>query len=246
MHRFFISKEAESGKQIIFSSEQSAQISKVLRSGKDDLVTVFDGTGYEQTVRLDSVDRHSCIGTIIDSRQGQSEPRVKITLYQSLIKPDRFEYTLQKGVEIGITTIVPIRTTRTESFQLSPSRLTRWRKIIMESAEQSGRVILPTLTTPVCFDEALQISRGLKLIPWENEYKASLRDVLRDNEVASMDEGDEISIFIGPVGGFSPQEIKKAENKETISVSLGKRVLRSETAGIATALGVLYESGDMG
>ena len=70
--------------------------------------------------------------------------------------------------------------------------------------------------------------------------------MLRDNEVASMDEGDEISIFIGPVGGFSPQEIKKAENKETISVSLGKRVLRSETAGIATALGVLYESGDMG
>ena len=71
MHRFFISKEAESGKQIIFSSEQSAQISKVLRSGKDDLVTVFDGTGYEQTVRLDSVDRHSCIGTIIDSRKAK-------------------------------------------------------------------------------------------------------------------------------------------------------------------------------
>ena len=246
MHRFFIPKESESEEKIVFSNEQSAQITRVLRFGTGDLVTTFDGSGYEQTVRLDLIDSYSCSGTVIKRRQGNSEPRVKVTLYQALIKQDRFEYTLQKGVEIGITTFSPIISSRTQPFQLSSSRLTRWRKIIMESAEQSGRVILPDLTAPVSLDEALKTSSGLKLIPWENETQVSLREVLRDQDVTAMREGADVAIFIGPVGGFSPEEIQAAENSGVIPVSLGKRVLRSETAGIAAAIGVLYESGDMG
>ena len=80
MHRFFVPKEFESGEKILFSNEQSTQISRVLRLGSGDLVVVFDGSSYEKTVRLDLVDRHSCTGTIIKRRKGNSEPRVKVTL----------------------------------------------------------------------------------------------------------------------------------------------------------------------
>ena len=246
MHRFFVPKEFESGEKILFSNEQSTQISRVLRLGSGDLVVVFDGSSYEKTVRLDLVDRHSCTGTIIKRRKGNSEPRVKVTLYQALIKADRFEYTLQKGVEIGITGFSPIISSRTQPFRLSSSRITRWRKIIVESAEQSGRVILPALAEPVSLDKAFKTSSGLKLIPWENETQVGIREVLRKQDVAAMKEDAKVSIFIGPIGGFSCEEIQAAKNNGVIPVSLGKRVLRSETAGIATAVGVLYESGDMG
>ena len=138
MHRFFVSSESLTGEKVHLPAHVSEQLSRVLRAKNGDEVILLDSSGLERFVRLDSVERHSCVGTVVKTVKGKGEPTVSVSLYQALIKSDRFEYALQKGVEVGVSRFVPFISERTEVESPSKPRLTRWRRIIREAAEQSG------------------------------------------------------------------------------------------------------------
>ena len=241
-NRFFISKECIQNKTVFFPKYVSYQLDKVLRSTVGDEVTVCDGSGIEYKVVIDQINRSECVGHVIHTIVMDREPSLKIHLFQALIKPDRYEYALQKGVEVGVSSFTPFTCARTEVRNISCNRKRRWRNIITESAEQSGRTLLPKLNEPLTFSDALDSASGIILIPWEEEKKVGIKDVFN---MVRREELGEISIFIGPVGGFTSEEINESKRIGSISVSLGGRILRSETAGVVASAVLLYECGDM-
>ncbi|SVA15477.1 uncharacterized protein METZ01_LOCUS68331 [marine metagenome] len=246
MHRFFVSSELLTRDKVHLPAHVSEQLFRVLRAKNGDEVVLLDSSGLERFVRLDSVEKHSCVGTVMKTVEGKGEPAVSVTLYQALIKSDRFEYALQKGVEVGVSRFVPFISERTEVESPSNSRLTRWRRIIREAAEQSGRSILPELEMSGSLKCFLKSVSGAAIIPWEQKSITGIRQVLAEFHKNEKLRCSEVSVFIGPVGGFTHDEIQLAEQSGVIPVSLGSRILRSETAGVAAALTILYEAGEMG
>ena len=246
MHRFFVPPECVDGDSVHFPYEASEKLRRVLRARRGDVVTVLDGSGFERTVRLDTVDQGFCAATVLATGQGFAEPLVFITLYQALLKSDRFDYALQKGVEVGVSKFVPYVCERTEVTLPGDSKKKRWRRIIKEASEQSGRAVIPELTETVSFETAVKSVSCPAIIPWEEEKGSLLRRVLAKILENKPTADSKLAIFIGPVGGFTFEEIHLAEEAGIIPVSLGNRILRSETAGIFTVATVLYEAGEMG
>ena len=250
MHHFFIPPDWIHGDDVILKDEIAHQLVRVLRSQPGDRIVVLDDSGREFRVRLDVVGPTQVRGTITDSAVSTSEPSTRVTLYQGLLKGDKFEFVLQKGTELGIAAFVPMACTRSvprpRVFQEGKSRLTRWRRIITEAAEQSRRGRIPALEDPVDFFSACDEIEGRALIPWEQEStKNGLKSTLRRWKSDGCDSSS-VDIFVGPEGGFTEEEVQYARNKGIVAVSLGARVLRAETAGIATAAAVLYEYGELG
>ena len=246
MHRFFVSSESLTRDKVHLPPNVSEQLSRVLRAKNGDEVILLDNSGLERFVRLDSVEKHSCVGTVVKTAEGQGEPTVSVSLYQALIKSDRFEYALQKGVEVGVSRFIPFISERTEVEAPSNSRLTRWRRIIREAAEQSGRSILPELEISGSLNFFLKSVSSAAIIPWEQKNVTGIRQVLSELYKNEEPRCSEVSVFIGPVGGFTHDEIHLAEQSGVIPVSLGSRILRAETAGVAAALAIFYEAGEMG
>ena len=152
-----------------------------------------------------------------------------------MIRPERFEWALQKCTELGVSHFVPIVTRRTSHGQgiVSANRMERWRRIIREAAEQSGRSRLPELEAPQRLEDALETAPRPALVAWEGETHQSLKSTLerwRDQTAVSGN----VSIFVGPEGGFDSDEVRLAWEHDVESVGLGKRVLRSETAANRT------------
>ncbi len=246
LHRFFINAEQIKGTDVLLKQPHTHQIRNVLRMHPGDRIVVLDNSGWEYLVELTSVDREEVRGQIVEKRLNTSEPSVKVTLYQALLKGENFELVLQKGTEIGVVSFVPLISERciVSDVDYVVKRRERWERIIAEAAEQSGRGFLPRLEEPVLFARAcrdLKLRGGLALMPWEGERKRSLREALAGDKKPFS-----ISIIVGPEGGFSEKEVEMARRYGIITVSLGPRILRAETAGIVAAALVLYELGDMG
>lgn len=246
MHRFFVSPESISESQVTFPDYVSYQLNKVFRSKKGDECIIFDGNNIEYLVQLETVNSTKSFGTIIEAVKCSRESDVKLILYQALIKPDRFEYAIQKSVELGIHKIVPLVSNRTEYPNPSSSRMKRWENIVRESAEQSHRTILPVIDMPVNLNQALKESPKASIIPWEMEKTRGIKEVLKIIKKDFIDDDMQIGIFIGPVGGFDPKEINFAIDNNVIPVSLGARILRSETAAVVASTAILYEFGNLG
>ena len=212
-----------------------------------DSVIALDNTGYEYAVSLSSVDSNRTLGRVTNRSLGSGEPHVHLTLYQAAMKSDRFEWVLQKGTELGVGRFVPVVTLRTMRRDATPSvnRRARWQRIIREAAEQSERSILPELGEPVSLKEALDHAPRPMILAWEHEVERSIRsafDALRE----SWANGREMSAFVGPVGGFDYEEIELARSRGAVTVSLGRRVLRAETAAIVLVTAIMHELGELG
>lgn len=246
MHRFFVTPDSIVGHTVTLLDGQAHQIARVLRLSSGDQITVLDNSGYEYVVALHEVSTRQVLGRIMERALSQSEPRTAITLYQALLKGSKFEYVLQKCTEVGVTAFVPLVCRRcvADAAKVSEPKLARWRDIIRESAEQSRRGRLPTLSPPMAFEEAGNAVEGLGLLPWEGEAPLSLRSVLREN--LTRQQPLKVSLLIGPEGGFDPSEVVYARSHGVAPVTLGKRVLRAETAGLVAASAILYEMGDLG
>ena len=246
MHRFFLPPEYIVEDNVTLPADVASQLSRVLRARVGDEIVVLDDTGMEYLVKLGAIDKDPASGTAISKSRSQGEPSVAITLYQGILKADRFEYVLQKGSELGLTSFVPMNCHRTISQNRpSPSRYTRWRKIITEAAEQSGRGRLPVLHEVIDFDSACEKATGVSLIPWEEERATSLKSSLTE-WASAADATSSINILIGPEGGFTADEVELAKKNGITPVTLGRRILRAETAGLVTATAVLYELGELG
>jgi 16S rRNA (uracil1498-N3)-methyltransferase len=214
-----------------------------MRPGEE--IMLFDNTGWAYRAALDAVEREAVHALVVDRLQWKTEAQTRVTLYQGLLKGNKFEWVLQKGTELGIAEFVPVLAARSVAGgvqDVSNAKLERWQRIIAEAAEQSGRAVLPNLRKPMLFKQACQAAhqQGLALIPWEEERSFRLRQALQDHP------SKHVSLMIGPEGGFAQEEVASAREAGVIPVTLGPRILRAETAGLAAATAVLYEMGDFG
>jgi 16S rRNA (uracil1498-N3)-methyltransferase len=244
MHRFFIPQDWIGQNNVIITGEPLHQIGYVLRLRPGDHIIVLGNTGLEYEVEIDRITKEQATGKVTGTKQGDTEPRIKITLYQALLRvPDKFELVLQKGVELGVTAFVPFISERTVPRKESPAKIERWAKIIKEAAEQSERVILPALQPVITFEEACKTVKTPAILFWEAGKSLSLKNTLHN---PLFKEAAAVSIFIGPEGGFPEAEKELAEHYGIAIAGLGKRILRAETAGLAAISAILYERGEMG
>ena len=254
--RFFVQPGAIAQGEVVVAGPQAHQIIAVLRMKVGDRCFVLDNTGWQYEVEVAEVHSGEVRAKVLSRSLVTTEPRTKITIYQGLLKADRFEHVLQKGTELGVVAFVPTLCDRSVVGSLDDSRsskLARWERIIAEAAEQSGRGKLPVLQAAAVFPQACSQARGISLIPWEEESAQRLRDALRHLALDGSSEARgarprpfAVNLFIGPEGGFTPDEIETARRYGIVPVTLGPRILRAETAAIAAASAVLYELGDLG
>ena len=253
MQRFFIPSDWIEEDRVSLEGSLVHQLSRVLRLKPDDRIIVLDDSGWEQEVVLVRFGTDRVLGHVVEKRLSSGEPRTKISLYQSVLKGQRFEFVLQKGTELGVVEFVPMIAARCIMSGLDDvsRKAERWQRIVLEAAEQAGRGRLPRLRSALLFPRACNRARrqgGMSLIPWEEECQRSLKRLFND-----ASDGEEqpdirpfsVNLFIGPEGGFSSEEIEMALGYGLVPVSLGPRVLRAETAGLAAVSAILYELGDM-
>lgn len=243
IHRFFAEPGSIKAEKVFLPKDAAKQIIKVLRLKRGDKITVLDNNGFEYLVRLDEITPGQVTGVVIGRKKNNSEPKTFIILYQALTKREKFETILQKCTEIGVSQFVPVETKRSllKLGDIKKDRLERFQKIVHEAAEQSERGLVPFIGKPLNFEEAIKLaSQGLTLCAWEEERKNNLADMLNRNK-----KGQKISIFIGPEGGFDTEEIIFAKEHDVITVSLGSRILRTETAGPLLSGLILYQQGDL-
>jgi 16S rRNA (uracil1498-N3)-methyltransferase len=251
LHRFFVDPALLGGDRVVLAGAQAHQISRVLRLKPGDRVVLVDGAGQEFVARLDEVRSSAVTGTIEAVRPSRPEPSLILTLYQALVPRDRFETVLQKGTEVGISRFVPTVCERSivpGGDRVDEGRLERWRRIVTEAAEQCERGVIPEIANPVRFPEAVRAARedlAPALVAWEREEAASIRAGL-DLALGWRPLGrTPLGLFIGPEGGFTEAEIELARRQGARTVSLGPRILRTETAGPILAALALYHDGDL-
>ncbi len=243
-HRFFIPAQCIKPPTVYIAGDTAQQIKSVLRMQPDDELIVLDNSGTEWQVRLTQINKDNISGQIINQQTGQGEPKLYLTLFQGTLKAKKFEWVLQKGTELGVSCFVPTICQRSivRKAQVLVKKQTRWQHIIQEAAEQSGRSKLPRLEAAMSLAEALKHSppSQLKLIPWEEATETSLKTALNTSPI------DTIALFIGPEGGFTSAEADLAHQNGGQLIKLGPRILRAETAGLATTAAILYELNEWG
>lgn len=231
MHRFFIPLEVFETEQISFPAETAHQMARVLRLQAGEQVVVLDGSGREALVELTLVERESVEGRVCKRYKNQAEPLVTLRLFIGLTQREKFEWILQKGTEVGVTTFIPVITQRS-LVQTAGQKMDRWQRIVKEAAEQSGRGIVPKVLPAVPFETAAgQAGQfDLSLAAWEQEKSLALTTAL-----AGARAGGRLALLIGPEGGLSVEEIEMARACGWQPVSLGPRILRMETAAVVAA-----------
>lgn len=212
----------------------------VMRLKAGDELELFDGSGLVYLSRVKKIEKDRILTEIISEKKSESEPSTKITLAQALPKGHKMDFIIEKCVELGVSAIIPVLTERTIG---KAAKLERWQKLAKEAAEQSGRAIVPAIDPLMTFDEVLKLKShyNLSLIPWELEKEYTLKKHFTDHPVTGSPD---ILLLIGPEGGFSQKEVAAAKKAGFTSISLGKRILRTETAGMATIAAINYEEGD--
>lgn len=239
MPKFFTKPDYICGNVLKITGEDVSHISKVLRMSAGEEIVVCDGEGNDYNAVITSISKTEVVAEIIGKYICDAEPCVNVTLYQALPKQGKMEYIIQKTTELGINKIVPVYTKR---CVVKPSDKTeRWQKVAESAAKQSGRGIIPEILPTVSFNEAVEQMKDfdLALMPYECEEDGKLKNVLKSCEYKN------ISIFIGPEGGFDLKEVEDAKNLGVKTVTLGKRILRTETAASAVLPIIMYENDEM-
>lgn len=243
MPKYFTEPENIKDGFIEIFSDEAKHILNVMRMEIGDTLTICDGQSNDCLCRICETGKNCLKAKIEETTKSESEPKTKITLYQGLPKSDKMELIIQKCVEIGVCRIVPVITERAvvkiEKGAKEDKKTERWQKIAESAAKQSGRGIIPAVERPMKFKDAIEeaVKNGEAIIPYENEKDRGLKEFVKNSKA------ENIGIFIGPEGGFDTKEIEFAVENGVMSVTLGKRILRTETAGIVTSAIVLYELG---
>ena len=247
MHRFFIPNEWFQADEVVFQEPVAHQIRRVLRmrTGEHLIVLAQAGSQYEiELTQLDPVVK----GRILQEQPTVGEPAFHLTLYQCLVQREKFEWILQKCTEIGVSEFVPVISSRSlprRGGAEDSQKILRWQRILQEAAEQSQRGRIPLLCPPLPFEQALKdaISRHSQVfIPWEYETQGKLQETLVN---LPGDTPPRLAYLIGPEGGFSDGEVQLARQAGAMPISLGKRILRVETAAIVAAALFMHVQGDI-
>lgn len=225
VHRFFVEPEAMAGEQFPLPAGIAHQVKRVLRLHDGEQLMLLDGRGQAATVRLRGGD------CVVESRgPAGGEPAHRLTVWQALLRGDHLEPVIRHGTEIGIAAFRLVVSERCVARELSPRKLERLRAVAREAAEQSERGIVPEVSAPVPFEDALAPSSVL------------LFERHQGKRLSELDAPD--GLLIGPEGGFTPDEVTAAERAGMPIVGLGPRILRSEAVAVAAAAVVLSRTGD--
>jgi len=241
MHRILIPPSAIRDDQITVTDRGALHhLVRVLRAKPGETLECFDGRGhgYRGTITQALA---SCVTMEITQRRTEPAPSVKLTLGQALIKPEQFEWVVQKATELGAARILPLVCARSaaQGKGASEQRLTRWRRIAEESTAQSGRCTVPALEAPCAFYKAVEMAdAGVMLLPTLAEPGAPLSAMVPQIRAANA-----VTILIGPEGDFTPDEVAAGKRAGAHVVSLGQATLRSETAAVTMLALVQYVAG---
>lgn len=232
MHHFFVSEKPDHEGLITVTGDALKHMS-VLRLKPGEEVTVSDGDDRDYYCTVRSAER-DCVVLQVQSHRESAELPISVTLYQGFPKADKMELIIQKAVELGAACIVPVLMSRCVAKpdeKRLKSRLERWNQIARSAAEQSGRSTVPEVGSVLTMKQAVEQARNsLMIVPYESaDGMRTAKEVLQ-----KLEAGQEISVFIGPEGGFEPTEIELCTQAGAKIISLGRRILRTETAGLVT------------
>lgn len=243
MNRFFVDDPgAFSDRSVVITGEDVNHVKNVLRLKENDELIVSDGRGRDYHCRISGITNEEVVADICDICDNFSELSTEITLFQGFPKGDKMELIIQKTVELGVTRIVPVMTKRTVvklDDKKAKKKTERYNMIAESAAKQSGRGMIPEVTMPVSFAEAVSMAEKLdmNIIPYEEaegvEYSRNI--------IKSIKGKKSLGIFIGPEGGFAREEVEKALDAGASAVTLGHRILRTETAGMAVISIIMFE-----
>lgn len=249
MGRFFIEPWQLKDGFVTIIGQDAKHLAKVLRLGPGTEVEVFDGSGVDYLVKLVTVTLTESMGEILGQKRAATEPPLKINLVQALPKQGKMELIIQKCTELGIMAIYPIETQRTVvklAADKSKEKTERWQKIAVEAVKQCGRSIIPQISPPQSLAVFLNTMASNQeiIMFWEGETTQGLKKLLTKWE--SQAEKPELFIIIGPEGGFTAEEAEQVLKCGGHLATLGPRILRTETAGIAVLSSIMYHLGDLG
>lgn len=245
MPRFYVEDCSQAQERIAITGEDVNHIKNVLRLSVKDAITICDGAGKEYECTIAVIEKDRVLADIQDINQNAAELPCKITLFQGMPKSDKMELIIQKAVELGASEIVPVMMKRTVvklEDKKKEKKRERYQAIAESAAKQSGRGVIPDVNAFLTFSEALQYAEDfdILLVPYESakgiSYAREMIDV-----AAHLPEGSKIGIFIGPEGGFAKEEIDAATKAGAKIITLGNRILRTETAGLAVLSILMFQ-----
>lgn len=242
MHRFFASPSQIESDTVTLTGDDVKHITKVLRLKCGDTVSVCDGNKTDYICTITDWDKDA-ISLHIDSvTENNNESNIELTLFQGFPKGDKLDYIIQKSVELGAVSVVPVAMKRSVAkANREDSRILRRRRIAEEAAKQCMRGIVPSVEECISYEQMLQRigDFDLCILPYENEKSNRLKNCLKDKNQVTR-----VAVIIGPEGGFEEEEVEKAVEKGAFAVKLGPRIMRCETAPIAAISAIMYEVGD--
>lgn len=239
MYKFFIENNQIDNNQIIISGNDKNHIANVLRMKKDEKILITNkDTSETYECKIISINKNDVVCSIIKKDESIKESNVKIDLYQGIPKSDKMEYIIQKSVELGVNRIFPVNMKNCiAKIKDEDKKNNRWQKISESAAKQCKRNIIPSIERSVSMDFLYENIKNydLVIVAYENEENKTIKDILKNKDVKK------IAIIVGPEGGLSEEEVLNLINNGAKVASLGKRILRTETAPIAILSMIIYE-----
>ncbi len=241
--RFFVEGVHAVGDRVGFAADDARKLTAVLRKRTGDRVQVVDSGGVAYAATLDVTGRE--VGATLDARieRGPAESALRVTVAQAVPKGQKMDFVVEKATELGAFAIVPVRSARVIGHDTSPAKLERWRRIAKAAAQQSGRTAVPEVTDVADWDALLPTFERYDrvYVPWELAEPRPLRDVFE----AVLSASSSVLIVIGPEGGFASDEVERAQAAGARTISLGRRILRTETAALVVLASLLYARGEL-
>ena len=244
MYHFFVSEEQINGENAYIEGSDVNHIANVLRMKPEEELLISVKGDWDYLCKIVDIETDRVNLKVLESME-QRELPVNITLLQGIPKSDKLEMIIQKAVELGVSEIIPVKTKRVVvkiDEKKVGTKVNRWNAIAESAAKQSKRSIIPKVHEPMSIDNALEIVKdfGVKLIPYENADGIDKTRKILDN----MDKTKDIVVFIGPEGGFEEAEVERIKNSGFEVITLGKRILRTETAGLALLSNIMIRLED--
>lgn len=245
MHHFFVSPNQIDDKYVTITGGDVNHIKNVLRMKVDEELLISNGQDKDYYCKIEAISDDEIKALILDEEFEGTELPTELYLFQGLPKSDKMELIIQKSVELGVKEIIPVATKRCVvklDDKKEASKIKRWQAISESAAKQSRRTIIPEISSVMSFKEAINRAKDFELgiIPYEN-----FKDMKETKEVLSkVQKGIKIGIFIGPEGGFEESEVQYALDNGIHPISLGKRILRTETAGLAILSVLMFQLED--
>ena len=257
MQQFFLAPEALADKKFHIKGPEAFHITKVLRYRAGQSLVLFDGKGGRFEGVIQTIHPDGSVEGALTTTLHATEKRtpVELRLFQGLLKGGHWDFILEKGTELGVSSFHPIVTPRTvvllHEIERAKTKQERWNRVVMAAAKQCKRAELPPVEAPMQYRDAIKVceGKGLTLLAWEGLSGATagetLKLAIREADQARGKKALTVNVFIGPEGGFSEEEVELAESLGAVLFGLGSRRLRSETAMIAAVSLIQYEFGGL-